>query len=206
METYRAHLMICGGTGCIASGGLKVKEALEHELRERGLQDEFKLVLTGCNGFCAEGPIMTVYPEGIFYEKLKPEDMPFLVEEHLLKGRPVEKFMYKQKLHYLAIIWGTTVLVTAGLVLASFLVPAGEAAIVPPESQVTDGEDAPVMDTPQTIYEINPELCTECVGYFDEPQCRTVCPVPEVLIVNPDHVVIPSGGKQSGMVIIECQS
>jgi NADH:ubiquinone oxidoreductase subunit F (NADH-binding)/(2Fe-2S) ferredoxin len=95
METYRAHLMICGGTGCIASGGLKVKEALEHELRERGLQDEFKLVLTGCNGFCAEGPIMTVYPEGIFYEKLKPEDMPFLVEEHLLKGRPVEKFMYK---------------------------------------------------------------------------------------------------------------
>jgi NADH:ubiquinone oxidoreductase subunit F (NADH-binding)/(2Fe-2S) ferredoxin len=95
METYRAHLMICGGTGCIASGGLKVKEALEHELRERGLEDEFKLVLTGCNGFCAEGPIMTVYPEGIFYEKLKPEDMPFLVEEHLLKGRPVEKFMYK---------------------------------------------------------------------------------------------------------------
>jgi (2Fe-2S) ferredoxin len=96
MENYRANLMICGGTGCIASGGLKVKDALEHELKERGLQEEYKIVLTGCNGFCAEGPIMTVYPEGIFYEKLKPEDMSVIVEEHLLKGRPVEKFMYKE--------------------------------------------------------------------------------------------------------------
>jgi NADH:ubiquinone oxidoreductase subunit F (NADH-binding)/(2Fe-2S) ferredoxin len=96
MENYRANLMICGGTGCIASGGLKVKDALEHELKERGLQGEYQLVLTGCNGFCAEGPIMTVYPEGIFYEKLKPGDMSLIVEEHLLKGRPVEKFMYKE--------------------------------------------------------------------------------------------------------------
>jgi NADH:ubiquinone oxidoreductase subunit F (NADH-binding)/(2Fe-2S) ferredoxin len=96
METYRANLMICGGTGCIASGGLKVKEALDAELIKRDLADEYKVVLTGCNGFCAEGPIMTVYPDGIFYERLKPEDMPFLVEEHLLKGRPVEKFMYKE--------------------------------------------------------------------------------------------------------------
>jgi NADH:ubiquinone oxidoreductase subunit F (NADH-binding)/(2Fe-2S) ferredoxin len=96
MEQYRANLMICGGTGCIACGGLKVKDALVAELDQRGLADEYKIVLTGCNGFCAEGPIMTVFPEGIFYEKLKPEDMPLLVEEHLLKGRPVEKLMYKE--------------------------------------------------------------------------------------------------------------
>lgn len=96
MEKYRANLMICGGTGCIASGALKVKDALETELKARGLEDEINVVITGCNGFCAEGPIMTVYPEGIFYEKLTVKDIPHLVEEHFLKGRPVERLMYKE--------------------------------------------------------------------------------------------------------------
>lgn len=96
MEKYRANLMICGGTGCIASGGLKIKAALVEELAKRGLDREVNIVLTGCNGFCAEGPIMTVYPDGTFYEKLKTEDIPVLVEEHLLKGRPVERLMYKE--------------------------------------------------------------------------------------------------------------
>ena len=96
MDKFRANLMICGGTGCIASGGLKVKHALEAELKSKGLEKEINIVLTGCNGFCAEGPIMTVYPDGIFYEKLTPEDVPVIVEEHLLKGRPVQKLMYKE--------------------------------------------------------------------------------------------------------------
>ncbi|MEK6672135.1 MAG: NADH-quinone oxidoreductase subunit NuoF [Nitrospirota bacterium] len=95
MYKYRANVMICGGTGCIASGGLKVKDALAAELRNKGLENEINIVLTGCNGFCAQGPLMTVYPEGVFYQKLVPEDMPLLVEEHFIKGRPVEKFMYK---------------------------------------------------------------------------------------------------------------
>ncbi len=95
MQRYRAHLMLCGGTGCIAGGSLKLKEALEEELRKQGLQEEVQLVLTGCNGFCAEGPVMTIYPDGVFYERLSPEDVPLLVEEHLLKGRPVQKLMYK---------------------------------------------------------------------------------------------------------------
>jgi len=96
MANVRANLMICGGTGCIASGGYKFKESLEKELIDRGLHSEFKIVMTGCNGFCAEGPIMTVLPEGVFYEKLKPEHAADIVEEHLLKGRPVEKYMYKE--------------------------------------------------------------------------------------------------------------
>ncbi|MGD2080623.1 MAG: NAD(P)H-dependent oxidoreductase subunit E, partial [Nitrospirota bacterium] len=96
MANYRANLMICGGTGCIATGGLKIKGALEKELTTRGLEREYKVIITGCNGFCAEGPIMTVYPEGIFYKKLQPDDIPLLVEEHLLKGRPVEKLMYRE--------------------------------------------------------------------------------------------------------------
>ncbi|MDP2167170.1 MAG: NADH-quinone oxidoreductase subunit NuoF [Thermodesulfovibrionales bacterium] len=96
MQQYRAHLMLCGGTGCIASESLKVKEALSAEIKKRGLENEVNVVFTGCNGFCAEGPIMTVYPEGIFYERLTEKDIPFLVEEHLLKGRPVERLMYKE--------------------------------------------------------------------------------------------------------------
>ena len=86
--------MVCAGTGCVACGSSQLRERLSVELENRGLCDEVKLVITGCNGFCAEGPIVVVYPEGIFYKKLTPEDIPFLVEEHFLKGRPVEKFLY----------------------------------------------------------------------------------------------------------------
>ena len=88
--------MMCAGTGCVACGALKIKDALKAELKARNLEDEIQIVLTGCNGFCSNGPIMAVFPDGIFYQKLKPEDIPFLVEEHLLKGRPVEKFMYQE--------------------------------------------------------------------------------------------------------------
>jgi len=91
---YRSNIMICAGTGCVANGSLKVKDALETELVKRNLQNEVKLVLTGCNGFCAKGPVMVVYPEDIFYQLVKPEDVPHLVEEHFIKGRPVQKFLY----------------------------------------------------------------------------------------------------------------
>ncbi|MBI4698877.1 MAG: NADH-quinone oxidoreductase subunit NuoF, partial [Nitrospirae bacterium] len=77
-------------------GAAKIKDVLKTELKNRGLENEIQIVMTGCNGFCANGPIMAVLPEGTFYQKLKPEDIPFLVEEHFLKGRPVEKFMYKE--------------------------------------------------------------------------------------------------------------
>jgi NADH-quinone oxidoreductase subunit F/NAD(P)H dehydrogenase (quinone)/NADP-reducing hydrogenase subunit HndC len=86
--------MICAGTGCVANGSLKVKDALETELLKRNLQKEVKIVLTGCNGFCAKGPVMVVYPEDIFYQLVKPGDVPMLVEEHFIKGRPVQKFLY----------------------------------------------------------------------------------------------------------------
>ena len=92
--TYRSNIMICAGTGCVANGSLKVKDALETELIKRNLQNEIKIVLTGCNGFCAKGPVMVVYPEDIFYQQVKPEDVPHLVEEHFIKGRPVQKFLY----------------------------------------------------------------------------------------------------------------
>lgn len=98
MKTYRMHMMLCGGTGCIASGSPKVKQALEEELARRGLEDEVQVILTGCNGFCAMGPIMTVFPDGVFYNKLKPEHAPRLVEEHVLKGRPVKELLFEEPL------------------------------------------------------------------------------------------------------------
>jgi NADH-quinone oxidoreductase subunit F len=87
-------LLVCAGTGCVSCGSFKIKEALEKEVRKRNLQEEVLVIATGCNGFCERGPILMVHPEGIFYQQLKVEDIPFLVEEHLLKGRPVKKLMY----------------------------------------------------------------------------------------------------------------
>ena len=91
---YRIHALICGGTGCTSSGSMKIKEALEKELAAKGLEEEVKIVQTGCFGLCALGPIMIVYPEGTFYSMVKPEDIPEIVEEHFLKGRPVERLVY----------------------------------------------------------------------------------------------------------------
>jgi len=94
VKQYRAHLLVCAGTGCVSCGSFKIKEALEKEIQKRGLQDEIQVVATGCNGFCERGPIVLVQPDGIFYQLLTVEDVPHLVEEHLLKGRPVKKLMY----------------------------------------------------------------------------------------------------------------
>ena len=96
MKVFRSHLLICGGTGCQASGSLAVKKALLEELDKRGLAEEIKVVETGCNGFCALGPIMVVYPEGVIYITLKPQDIPELVEEHLIKGRVLQRLLYHE--------------------------------------------------------------------------------------------------------------
>jgi NADH-quinone oxidoreductase subunit F/NAD(P)H dehydrogenase (quinone)/NADP-reducing hydrogenase subunit HndC len=94
MNKVRTQLMLCGGTGCQATESSVFQEALEKELEKQGLADEVKVIETGCNGFCAVGPVMLVQPEGIFYQKLKAKDVPHLVEEHFLKGRPVKKLQY----------------------------------------------------------------------------------------------------------------
>ena len=68
MNNYRAHLMLCSGTGCVSNKAFKVKERLDKELRKHDLQDEVQVVLTGCNGFCAQGPVMVVKPGRIMFE------------------------------------------------------------------------------------------------------------------------------------------
>jgi len=94
-KTFRLQLMLCGGTGCRASGSLEVKKILNAELEKRGLSSEIKVVETGCNGFCAKGPLMVVNPGNIIYLMLKPEDIPEVVEEHLIQGRAVQRLLYR---------------------------------------------------------------------------------------------------------------
>lgn len=95
---YRSHVLICTGTGCKSSGASQIEAVLAKELEKHNLQDEIKVVETGCHGFCEKGPIMIVYPEGVFYCRVKPDDVGQIVEEHLLKGRIVDRLLY-QELH-----------------------------------------------------------------------------------------------------------
>ncbi len=91
---FRIHAMLCGDTGCIACGGKPVSSVLANEVEKRGIAQEVRIVATGCIGLCSAGPVMTVLPERIFYQKLTPADIPELVEEHFLNGRPVERLLY----------------------------------------------------------------------------------------------------------------
>ena len=93
---YRSHVLVCGGTGCTSSGSERIISALEHEIQDNGLSEEVKVIKTGCFGLCALGPIMIVYPEGAFYSMVKPEDIPEIVSEHLLKGRIVTRLLYQE--------------------------------------------------------------------------------------------------------------
>ena len=96
---YRSHVLVCGGTGCTSANSPAIIEALEAQIAEKGLTDEIKVVQTGCHGLCALGPIMIVYPEGCFYSEVKVEDVPEIVEEHLLKGRIVKRLLYDDTVH-----------------------------------------------------------------------------------------------------------
>ncbi len=90
----RAQVLVCGGTGCTSSGSNKIQEAFAENITAFGLDEEVKLVQTGCFGLCALGPVVIVYPDGTFYSRVTPEDVKEIVEEHLLKGRVVERLVY----------------------------------------------------------------------------------------------------------------
>ena len=100
---YRSHVMVCGGTGCTSSGSDEVAERFIEEIKKAGLDKEILVVRTGCFGLCELGPVVVVYPEGVFYSRVKPEYVPEIVEEHLLKGRPVRKYIYGESLEEKAI-------------------------------------------------------------------------------------------------------
>ena len=93
---FRSQVLICGGTGCTSSGSDQLIHSFESELAKNDLQDEVKIVRTGCFGLCALGPIVIIYPEGSFYSRVEVTDVPEIVSEHLLKGRPVERLLYDE--------------------------------------------------------------------------------------------------------------
>ncbi|MBE6835530.1 MAG: NADH-quinone oxidoreductase subunit NuoF [Ruminococcaceae bacterium] len=92
----RSHVLICGGTGCTSSGSKAIQQAFVDELAATGLTDEIKLVQTGCFGLCALGPVVIVHPDGTFYSQVTPDDVKEIVNEHLLKGRIVERLVYDE--------------------------------------------------------------------------------------------------------------
>ena len=96
MAFYRAHVLLCTGTPCRLHGADAVKAALTRALVEKGLDQEVRVVETGCLGISEAGPVMVVYPEGTLYCRVTPADIPELVEEHLLKGRPLARLIYKE--------------------------------------------------------------------------------------------------------------
>jgi NADP-reducing hydrogenase subunit HndC len=93
MQIYRSHVLVCGGTGCTSSNSGKIIEEFEVQLKNNKLENEVKVIKTGCFGLCAQGPIVVVYPEGSMYTMVKPEDVKEIVEEHLLKGRIVRRLL-----------------------------------------------------------------------------------------------------------------
>ncbi|MEF9969190.1 MAG: NADH-quinone oxidoreductase subunit NuoF [Ruthenibacterium sp.] len=93
---FRSHVMVCGGTGCTSSGSDKIAHAFEDEIAATGLETEVKVIRTGCFGLCALGPIVVIYPEGSFYSMVKESDVKEIVDEHLLKGRPVTRLLYDE--------------------------------------------------------------------------------------------------------------
>jgi len=94
MATFKMHLLVCGGTGCRASES----ETLFHNLRtgiiQKGLENEVQVVTTGCFGFCEKGPIVKVLPDNTFYTLVKPEDATEIIDEHIIKGRKVQRLLY----------------------------------------------------------------------------------------------------------------
>ena len=97
MDLYRAHVLVCGGTGCTSSGSNQLIERFEEQIAKHGLDKEVKVVRTGCFGLCEAGPVVIVYPEGTFYSRIKVEDVDTIVAEHLLKGRIAQHLVYKEK-------------------------------------------------------------------------------------------------------------
>ncbi|MBO4695307.1 MAG: NADH-quinone oxidoreductase subunit NuoF [Clostridia bacterium] len=94
---YRNTVLICGGTGCTSNNSPAVAAEFEKLIKERGLENDVAIIKTGCFGLCANGPVCVVYPEGAFYSFVKVEDVKDIVEEHLIKGRLVQRLLYKEK-------------------------------------------------------------------------------------------------------------
>ncbi|NLM12963.1 MAG: NADH-quinone oxidoreductase subunit J/K, partial [Epulopiscium sp.] len=96
MSKYKMHVLVCGGTGCISSNSTQIVENIQALLKENGMENDVQVLKTGCFGFCEKGPIVKILPDNTFYVQVKPEDAEVIVKEHLIKGRKVDKLLYKE--------------------------------------------------------------------------------------------------------------
>ena len=106
LSKYKARIMVCAGTGCVANGSLKVYEELVNKIKEKGLsvavavelekeeKDDYVMAQSGCQGFCQMGPLVTVYPQGILYIKVKPEDAEEIIEKTVINGEIIHRLLY----------------------------------------------------------------------------------------------------------------
>jgi NADH:ubiquinone oxidoreductase subunit F (NADH-binding)/(2Fe-2S) ferredoxin/NAD-dependent dihydropyrimidine dehydrogenase PreA subunit len=94
------NVMVCGGTGCIASDSDKVIQNFEKLIKEHGYSEEVQIVKTGCFGFCEQGPIVKIEPDNIFYVRVHPEDVEEIINEHIIKGRKVERLLYQEPMKH----------------------------------------------------------------------------------------------------------
>lgn len=94
MADYKMHILVCGGTGCRASQAEQIVDDLKTELKNNNLQNEVKVVTTGCFGFCEKGPVIKVVPDNTFYTQVTPVDVKDIVNEHIIKGRPLKRLLY----------------------------------------------------------------------------------------------------------------
>jgi len=95
MSIYRLNIMVCGGTGCMAADSQGIVDNFKDTLKEKGYDQEVQVLKTGCFGFCEQGPIIKIHPDNIFYVKVTPEDVEEIVDEHIIKGRRVERLLYE---------------------------------------------------------------------------------------------------------------
>jgi len=95
MGTFKYHILVCGGTGCKSSQSAQIVQNLNEEIKENQLEDFVKVVTTGCFGFCERGPIVKVLPDNTFYNYVKPEDAKEIINEHIIKGRRVERLLFR---------------------------------------------------------------------------------------------------------------
>lgn len=95
MSKYSMHLLVCGGTGCHAAESDAIVCNLRDELEAKGLHDSVQVILTGCFGFCEKGPVVKVMPDNTFYVQVTPDDAQTIVEEHITRGRKINRLLYK---------------------------------------------------------------------------------------------------------------
>ncbi|MDP4088547.1 MAG: NADH-quinone oxidoreductase subunit NuoF [Bacillota bacterium] len=96
IDSGKRHIMVCQGTGCISSNSNLIMENLNKEIEKAGLQDDVKVVLAGCFGFCAKGPVVHIVPDNTFYVKVTPEDAEEIVNSHLVNGVVVDRLLYEE--------------------------------------------------------------------------------------------------------------